>query len=399
MFKRALDIVAAALGLVLLAPVFALVAIAIKLESPGPVFFRQERVGLRGRHFRIFKFRTMLVQGGPQLTLAGDERITKVGAFLRRTKLDELAQLIDVLRGTMSLVGPRPEVPHYVRHYPDASRDRVLSVRPGITDLASLRYRDENALLARAADPELEYIEVILPSKLRYALDYVDNATLAGDLRVLGLTLRTVFVPKGPSTWSLFVMNDSKLWAWLDPAMSTLNPRRRWYALAFDAVTVFACWQVTYLFRLGFERWQPGRPAYDDAVALGVVLLYLAFMALTGVPRALWRYFGFDDFKHIGAACLMAGLVGAVAVMMAQLNAVPRAVLALHPVVTLMGLALVRLSYRALYEHARERISGGPADAKRALVMGAGEAARRCLPCSTRPRLLIPSRSTSPRRS
>ena len=379
MAKRALDLLAALCGLLLLAPLFLLIAAAIKLDSPGPVFFRQERVGRHGRHFRIFKFRTMgavPVAGAPQLTLAGDLRITRSGAFLRRYKLDELAQLIDVARGTMSLVGPRPEVPHYVRHYPDASRERVLSVRPGITDMASLRYRDENSLLALAADPELEYIEVILPSKLRYALDYVDHATLAGDLRVLGLTLRTVFVPKVLSSRSLFAMNDSKLWAWLEVAMSALNPRRRWLAMAFDAVTVFACWQVTYLFRLGFERWQPDRPAYDNAVAFGVVLLYLVFMALTGVPRALWRYFGFDDFKHIAVACVMAGLVSAVAVLMAHLNAVPRAVLALHPLFCMVLLSLSRMMYRMVWEHARSRVTGSEGEPRRALVLGAGHAAR-----------------------
>ena len=396
MAKRLLDVLAALVGLLLLAPLFLLIAAAIKLDSPGPVFFRQERVGRHGRHFRIFKFRTMGAQstattantnsantastanlaGAPHLTVAGDERITRSGAFLRRYKLDELAQLIDVLRGTMSLVGPRPEVPHYVQHYPHASRERVLSVRPGITDLASIRYRDENELLARAVDPELEYIEVILPSKLRYALDYVEHATLAGDLRVLGLTLRTVFVPKVPLPRSLFAMNDSKLWAWLEVAMSNLNPRRRWFATAFDAATVFACWQLTYLFRLGFERWQPGRPAYDAAVSVGVVLLYLAFMALAGVPRALWRYFGFDDFKHIAAACAMAGLAGAVAVLMAHLVGVPRAVLALHPLFSMVALSLSRMMYRMVWEHARSRVTGAEGEPRRAIVLGAGQAAR-----------------------
>ena len=379
MVKRSLDLLAALLGLLLLMPVFALIAAAIKLDSPGPVFYRQERVGRYGRSFRIFKFRTMsatTTADGPQLTVAGDLRITRVGAFLRRSKLDELAQLVDVLRGTMSLVGPRPEVPHYVRHYPDATRERILSVRPGITDLASLRYRDENDLLAQAVDPEREYIEVILPSKLRYALDYVDNASLAGDLRVLGLTLRTVFVPSMISSRKLFAMNDSKLWSWLDPAMSSLSPRRRWYALGCDAITVFACWQVTYLFRLGFERWQPDRPSYDDIVALGVVLIYLAFMALSGAPRALWRYFGFDDFKHIAVACLLAGLVSAVAVLMAKLGGVPRAVLALHPLFCMVALSLSRMMYRMIWEHARLRVTGYEGEPRRAIVLGAGQAAR-----------------------
>jgi lipopolysaccharide/colanic/teichoic acid biosynthesis glycosyltransferase len=383
MAKRSLDLLAALVGLLLLAPLFLLIAVAIKLETPGPVFFRQERVGRNGRHFWIFKFRTMSAArapGAPELTVEGDDRITRVGAFLRRSKLDELAQLIDVLRGTMSLVGPRPEVPRYVAHYPAETRARVLSVRPGITDFASLHYRDESALLALAADPEREYIEVILPSKLRYALDYVHNPTLANDLRVLGLTLRTVFVPSLPSTRSLFAMNDSKLWARLDQTLSALDPRRRWVAAAADALTILACWHITYLFRLGFERWQPGRPWYDDYVSFGVALTYLGFLWLTGVPRGPWRFFGFDDFKRIAAACVMASLVSAVAVLMAQLTGVARAVLLLHPLFTLLALSLLRMSYRMVWEHARSRAGGADGEARRAIIVGAGEAARRLIP-------------------
>ena len=179
MLKRTLDFTAAALGLLLLSPLLLGVALLIRIDSRGPVFFRQVRVGRYGQPFRIFKFRTMshapasAGTSGPQLTVAGDARITRVGALLRRTKIDELPQLIDVLRGTMSLVGPRPEVPHYVQHYPPESRERVLSVRPGITDFASLRYRNENALLARASDPEREYVDVILPSKLQIGRAHV----------------------------------------------------------------------------------------------------------------------------------------------------------------------------------------------------------------------------------
>ena len=380
MLKRALDLLAAAAGLLLLAPAFLLIALAIKLDSPGPVFFRQERVGLRGRPFRIFKFRTMTVgpaTGGIEVTVAGDARITRVGAALRRTKLDELAQLIDVLRGTMSLVGPRPEVPRYVSHYPPEWRERLLSVRPGLTDFASVRYHDENDLLARASDPEREYIEVILPTKLRYALHYVDNPTLASDLWVLGLTLRTVFVPSLPTPGSFFNMNDSKLWPWLDQAMTALNPRNRAVAMVADAVVILICWHVTYLFRLGFERWQPGRPWYDDYVSFGVVLLYLIFMALTGVPRGLWRFFGFDDFKRIAAACVMAGLLSAVVVLMARLSGVARAVLLLHPLFCLVALVLMRMAYRMVWEQARSRVSGIDGEPRRAIVLGAGEAARR----------------------
>ena len=381
-FKRTLDIIASSLGLLVLLPVFAVVAALIKVDSPGPVFFRQERVGRFGKPFRIFKFRTMTVAPetpGIDLTVAGDARITPVGAVLRKYKLDELPQLIDVLRGTMSLVGPRPEVPRYVEHYPAETRDRVLSLRPGITDLASVRYRDENELLAQAIDPEREYIEVILPSKLRHALDYVDNATVANDLRVLGLTLRTVFVPSLPSPRSLFAMNDSKLWVWLDQTMSVLHPRRRWVARVVDALTILACWHMTYLFRLGFERWQPGRPWYDDYVSFAVVLAYLTFLSLTGVYRGLWRFFGFDDFKRVTAACVMAGLISAVGVLMAQLTGVARAVLLLHPLFCLVALTMVRMTYRMVWEHARSQVSGTEGESRRAIVLGAGEAARRLI--------------------
>ena len=378
--KRLLDMAAALCGLLLLSPLLVLIAVAIKLDSPGPVFYRQERVGRHGRLFRIFKFRTMAVAqpaDGAQITVAGDTRITRIGALLRRTKLDELAQLLDVLRGTMSLVGPRPEVARYVAHYPPAWRERLLSVRPGITDFASVRFRDESDLLARAADPEREYIDVILPMKLRYALRYLDQPTIANDLRVIGLTLNTVFVPNLPSPRRLLPMNDSKLWPWLDQVMSALRPRNRSIAMGADAITVLACWHITYLFRLGFERWQPGRPWYDDYVSFGVVLTYLALLALTGVPRGLWRFFGFDDFKRIAAACVIAGLVSAVAVLGAQLTGVARAVLLLHPLFCLLALCLSRMAYRMVWEAARSRVSDVEGEPRRAVVLGAGEAARR----------------------
>ncbi len=380
MLKRTFDLLAAGAGLLALAPLFALLALLIKLDSPGPVFFRQWRVGRHGEPFRIFKFRTMTVQqqpGAPEVTVAGDARITRTGAWLRRWKLDELPQLIDVLRGTMSLVGPRPEVPRYVAHYPPAWRDRLLSVRPGITDFASVRYRDENELLARADNPEREYIDVVLPAKLRYALHYVDNPSLASDLRVLGLTLRTVFAPRLPSPWSMLPMKDSPFWPWLDRKMSALSPRNRALATAADGLVVLACWHLTYLFRLGFERWQPGRPWYDDYVSFGVVAAYLLAMALTGVPRGLWRFFGFDDFKRIAVACGLAGLVSAVAVLMAQLVGVARAVLVLHPLFCLLALCLLRMGYRMLWEHARACASGEDFEQRRAIVLGAGEAGRR----------------------
>jgi lipopolysaccharide/colanic/teichoic acid biosynthesis glycosyltransferase len=190
--KRLMDLLGAGLGLVMLSPLLLLIAVAIKLDSAGPVFFRQVRVGRFGREFRIHKFRSMVWEdnaSGPQLTVAADSRITRVGALLRRTKLDELAQLIDVLQGTMSLVGPRPEVPRYVALYPPALRELVLSVQPGITDPASIEFRDENALLARSTDPERAYVQVVLPAKLALQARYVHQRTLTLDLRLICRTL------------------------------------------------------------------------------------------------------------------------------------------------------------------------------------------------------------------
>ena len=189
MAKRAFDLVGAVLALLLLSPLMLLVALWIKLDSPGAVFYRQERVGRFGVPFRIHKFRTMREgSGGLQITVGEDPRITRAGRFLRRTRLDELPQFIDVLQGTMSLVGPRPEVPRYVALYPAALRDRALAVRPGLTDPASLAYIDEAGLLAAAADPEREYVERILPAKLEAAVAYAESASLLNDLAVLART-------------------------------------------------------------------------------------------------------------------------------------------------------------------------------------------------------------------
>ena len=175
--KRLLDVTASAAGLFLLWPVFALVAIAIKRDG-GPVFFRQVRVGRHGNTFRMWKFRTMAVSSGatgPMLTVEGDPRITAVGRWLRRTKIDELPQLLNVVVGEMSLVGPRPEVPHYVNLYPPECR-AVLELVPGITDPASIHYADESRVLREVADPERHYIEVLMPDKIQRNLAYAGNS-------------------------------------------------------------------------------------------------------------------------------------------------------------------------------------------------------------------------------
>ncbi|MFN9745257.1 MAG: sugar transferase [Betaproteobacteria bacterium] len=193
MAKRLFDIAVSVLALLLLALPMLAIAAWIRLDSPGPVFFRQQRVGRHGVPFSIHKFRTMRADaGGLPLTVGTDPRITRAGRWLRRTRLDELPQLLDVLAGHMSLVGPRPEVPRYVALYPPALRDRALAVRPGITDPASLEHLDEAALLAAAADPEREYVERILPRTVAQAAAYAERATLVSDVAVLARTARAL---------------------------------------------------------------------------------------------------------------------------------------------------------------------------------------------------------------
>jgi lipopolysaccharide/colanic/teichoic acid biosynthesis glycosyltransferase len=187
MGKRAFDLTVAACALIIAAPLMLFIAFLVKLDSPGPVFYRGRRVGRGGSHFSIYKFRTMAVgasASGPGVTRRGDARITRVGRFLRASKLDELPQLINVLRGSMSIVGPRPEDPRYVASYSSDHR-RVLSVRPGVISPASLEYRHEERILAGVSELEDAYVRLILPSKLALDLAYIDNQSMLGDMRVL----------------------------------------------------------------------------------------------------------------------------------------------------------------------------------------------------------------------
>jgi lipopolysaccharide/colanic/teichoic acid biosynthesis glycosyltransferase len=191
--KRLLDATAALVGLALLSPLLALLALAVRLDSPGPVLFRHERVGRGGRPFHLLKFRSMAHRSsGAQVTVAGDARVTPVGSLLRRTKLDELPQLWNVLVGDMSLVGPRPEVERYVRAFPEAYR-QILAVRPGITDYAAIEYRHEEAILAAAADPEAEYLGVVLPAKIALYQRYLAERSMRTDLAILAQTVLAIF--------------------------------------------------------------------------------------------------------------------------------------------------------------------------------------------------------------
>lgn len=190
--KRGFDIVVSFIGLLIFLPIFLIVAIIIKLDSKGPIFFRQVRVGKNGKEFKIIKFRTMVVDAeekGMQITVDGDSRITKPGNFLRKSKIDELPQLINVLIGDMSFVGPRPEVPKYIAMYNKNQRS-ILKVRPGITDIASIEYRDENSILAQSKNPEKAYINEIMPRKIELNFKYIENMSVIYDIKLI---IETIF--------------------------------------------------------------------------------------------------------------------------------------------------------------------------------------------------------------
>lgn len=195
MSKRAFDFIAALLGLVLLCPLLLLVALLIKLDSPGPTLFRQERMGKGFRPFLIYKFRTMVHDAphkGTAITSSADPRITRVGRILRQTKIDELPQLINVLQGTMSFVGPRPEVPCYVELF-RADYAEILRVLPGITDLASIKYRHEAEFLGGFDNPEETYVRHVLPEKIKLAKEYVRQSSFLFDVRLILKTLVGLF--------------------------------------------------------------------------------------------------------------------------------------------------------------------------------------------------------------
>ncbi len=195
--KRCLDIAGAATGLAATAPLLVGLAALVRVSSPGPVLFQQERVGRHGKPFRMHKFRTMrAAKPGLQVTAGGDPRITRIGRVLRKTKLDELPELWNVLVGDMSLVGPRPEVPRYVAMYPENDRVFLQKFRPGVTDPATIVYRSEEDVLARAPDPEKAYVEDILPRKVRMYREYLQTASFGTDLMVLLQTLRAIVVPR-----------------------------------------------------------------------------------------------------------------------------------------------------------------------------------------------------------
>jgi FlaA1/EpsC-like NDP-sugar epimerase/lipopolysaccharide/colanic/teichoic acid biosynthesis glycosyltransferase len=358
--KRLFDILTSIIGLALTAPVFLVVGILIKLEDGGPVFFRQERVGYRGRIFRILKFRTMRISegDGPLVTVGEDPRITRVGGWLRRFKFDELPQLLNVLRGDMSMVGPRPEVPRYVAFY-TPEQHRVLEFVPGITDPASIRFWNEAQILAEAPDPERTYIAKILPEKIRLQLEYGFESSVKKDLLVILDTLRHLW----PRTRPLLV--------------GKLVRYRRPLIMCTHVLLVAIGYRLAYELRFDFEV------APADLVIFWLTLPLLLAIRLScywayGLFAGYWQHFGLGDLFRLIRAVTMGTLIFAAALAVIGLipgPTVPRSVLIMDWVGAIFLVGGVRLIARSMREaQVFPQVTG-----RRTLVIGGGDKAERLL--------------------
>ena len=360
--KRFVDCLAAAAGLVVLSPVLAVVALAIRLDSRGPIFFRQTRVGRQFQPFRIYKFRTMVAdaeQHGPQVTSADDRRVTRVGRWLRHTKLDELPQLINVLAGDMSLVGPRPEVPRYVDLFRDDFAE-VLSVRPGVTDLASLKYRHEAQVLTDAGGGETPYVQQILPDKIRLAKLYVRRASPLDDVRVLVRTAVSLF------DGTLDSHDDAG--SGTSRVLALVLDLRRPIVVALHMVLVVATNYWAFWLRFDGDI-----PAEMSALFVHYLVPLVAIRGVTFVPlrlyEGLWRYTSISDLRNI-----LAGVAGSSVALFVAIHVVlgdtsyPRSVFLLDAILLVCTMAGVRLIRRVYAEVVR-----APRD-RRVLIYGAGDA-------------------------
>ncbi|MGZ8377122.1 MAG: polysaccharide biosynthesis protein [Gemmatirosa sp.] len=372
--RRTLDVIVSALALVALAPALAVVALLVRLADGGPALFRQERIGRGGRPFRMLKFRTMTVDAertGALLTADGDARVTAVGRVLRRSKLDELPQLWNVLRGDMALVGPRPEVARYVAHYGPAERT-LLDRRPGITDPASLAYINEGAQLAAADDPERHYVEALLPAKLAMNLAYAARATVWSDVAVLARTVAAIagrLVPRVVLHWPRLL--DTR-----NLVVADLLRRRRWVIAAIVVVLTVAGYASAYLLRYDFLVPASAARTLWQTVPL-LLAVRLTVYAHYGLFRGYWQHFGFQDLLSVVAAATSSSLLFAVALLGLQvLPDVGRAILVLDWLIAIAMTGGAHFAARLV----RERyvpLRGRPG--RRALVVGAGEAAERLL--------------------
>ncbi len=350
MLKRAVDLALGVLGLFVLFPLFLLVAIAIKLDTRGPVFFRQKRVGVGGEPFRIFKFRTMVngaYQMGSRLTVKRDPRITRVGQILRWFKIDELPQLINVLVGDMSMIGPRPEDPHFVSCYTEEQR-RVLSVRPGIVGPSQIEGRDEvDSYPEGIVDAEKYYLEHILPEKLSRDLEYVENASFFGDCRLLFHGI-----------WATVVGAVKTKWIW--------RRRRRLALVGADMLVSALSFGLAYLMRFEWQQpedpWFLFQPLAMIAVIRPLTLLYF------GLYQGIFAYFGRYDIMALARAVTAGSLAVAGLTFLVGLQSFPRLVLVLDCLLAFLLLGGMRAALRQwVRRHPR-----GSAKRENVIIIGAG---------------------------
>lgn len=377
--RRLLDVTVALLGSVILAPLFALIAIMIRRDSPGPVFYWGERIGRNAKPFRILKFRTMYETSdsysGPRVTGQGDSRITPLGQWLRDTKLNELPQLWNVLKGEMSVVGPRPEDRDFVAHWPVEAREVLLSIRPGITSPASVLYRDEEALL-QSGNVVDEYLKVILPSKLRLDLLYVHHRSLMTDLDVIFWTLMALL----PALKSRRVPEHLLFWG---PLARFVSRYFSWFVL--DALVAFVAIAMTGLF------WRSNGPLeLGWGLALGVAMvlaLVFGFMnALLGVGRIVWSR---ADTNDAVALAVSTGLTTSVLLLINSLweprlvpvpyldhHLLPSGLIIVAGIVAFTGFATTRYRMRIITGLSAHWITLRGKSAtigERVLIVGAGE--------------------------
>ncbi|HSR30410.1 MAG TPA: polysaccharide biosynthesis protein [Anaerolineae bacterium] len=372
---RLFDLAASLVGLILLSPVLLLVAVFIKLDSAGPVLYRAQRVGQEGRPFLLFKFRTMVSradQKGPAITVADDQRVTRVGRLLRRTKLDELPQFINVVRGDMCLVGPRPEDPRYVALYTPEQR-RVLTARPGITSQASIRYCHEEELLS-GADWEQVYVEQVMQHKLQIELDYMDRRTVATDLSVLLQTALVLFLPDG------ILRRRPSHAAQTDRSeiFRMLSVRNRYFFL-MDLMLLPATAVLAFVLRLDMTVLGTYAPAVLLFAALSVPVKLITFY-LMGMYRRFWHYASVDELLLVVTATgiselVVMGLLFFMALPLAGIQGFPRSIPFIDGLLTVLVVGAPRFAVRLVAQRrVRERRRGHRRQQRRVLVMGAGSA-------------------------
>jgi len=348
--KRLLDLCGAIVGLLVSLPVLVFIAIAIKLDSRGPVFFTQVRVGRQGRPFRLYKFRSMVVDADKHSAITGsvDARVTRVGRMLRPLRLDELPQLLNVLKGEMSLVGPRPEAPSIVSRY-TAEQRRVLEVPPGLTGLTQLTHLDEASRMPPGADPTEHYVQHVLMGKLEQDLHYIESRTFLGDVAIL---LRT------PVCLAQCVLARPRPDRLVKAARLSTD-------IAFAGVATYAAF---------LARYDGNIPADDVAFLIGglplILSAYASAFLLLATFRSIWRFASVEDFWHVAKACGIGGIVTAAGMHIIYGWPYPRSVLVMSPAITLLFLATARLTCRTLATALGN--AGAARDRRRVVIVGAG---------------------------